>query len=154
MKSCAYHSLIQNGGITNCSDYMYTATWGVCNTVKTTHRWVIIISYVHVTPYNESALMNAVASQPVSVAIEASSLSFQLYSIRIFTDTCRTNVDHGVIIVGYNNNASPHCWIVKNSWGTSWEEFGYIRMKKDITSTACIYDIAIEPTYPTMWFWK
>ena len=41
---------------------------------------VTIDEYVDVEPYNEEALMAAVAKQPVSVAIEASAYDFQLYS--------------------------------------------------------------------------
>ncbi|KAJ3699809.1 hypothetical protein LUZ61_003514 [Rhynchospora tenuis] len=73
----------------------------------------------------------------------------QLYSSGIFTGSCGTSLDHGVTVVGYDNSGTTHYWIVKNSWGTSWGKSGYIRMKKDISSTAGLCGIAIEPSYPT-----
>ncbi|KAJ3699827.1 hypothetical protein LUZ61_003532 [Rhynchospora tenuis] len=145
----AFQWVKNNGGITNLTDYPYTGTQGTCNSAKTAHRQVTITGYVDVTPYSETSLMNAAASQPVSVAIEASGLSFQLYSSGIFTGSCGTSLDHGVTVVGYDNSGTTHYWIVKNSWGTSWGESGYIRMKKDISSTAGLCGIAIEPSYPT-----
>lgn len=145
----AFQWVKNNGGITNCTDYPYTASDGTCNTVKVGHRQCTIPGYAGVTPYSEYSLMNVAAAQPVSVAIEASGLSFQLYSSGIFTGPCGTKLDHGVTVVGYNNSGTTHYWIVKNSWGTSWGESGYIRMKKDITSTAGLCGIAMEPFYPT-----
>ena len=145
----AFQWVINNGGITNSTDYPYTASQGTCNTVKKAHRQVTITGSCNITPYSESSLMNAAVNQVVSVAIEASGSAFQLYSSGIFTGPCGTNLDHGVVVVGYNNSGTTHYWIVRNSWGTSWGESGYIRMKKDISSTAGLCGIAIEPSYPT-----
>jgi cathepsin L len=145
----AFQWVKSNGGMTNSTDYPYTGYQGTCNTVKKSHRQVTITGYVGVTPYSEYALMNAVANQVVSVAIEAGGSAFQFYSSGIFTGPCGTKLDHGVAVVGYDNSATTHYWRVRNSWGTSWGEYGYIRMKKDISSSAGLCGIAIEPFYPT-----
>ncbi|KAF3329895.1 ervatamin-B-like protein [Carex littledalei] len=73
----AYEWVMKNG-ITTSTDYPYNST-RICNIAKTMHHQVTTTGYVHVTPYNESALMNAIAIQPVSVAIQASGSSFQFY---------------------------------------------------------------------------
>ena len=149
----AFQWVIQNGGITTETDYGYTSgttgTAGTCNTAKTGDKAVTITSYQDVTTYSETALTSAASIQPVSVAIDASGSAFQLYSGGIFTGPCGTSLDHGVTVVGYNNSGSTHYWIVKNSWGTSWGESGYIRIKKDISKTSGLCGIAIEPSYPT-----
>lgn len=150
----AFQWVISNGGITTESDYPYTSgstgTAGSCDYSKTSDDAVSILSYQDVTTYSESSLQNAVANQPVSVAIDASGSAFQLYSSGIFTGPCGTSLDHAVLVVGYGpaSTGTPY-WIVKNSWGTSWGESGYILFERNIASTAGLCGIAIEPSYPT-----
>merc|ERR1711988_7309 len=81
---------------------------------------------------DEKALMEAVAKQPVSVAIEADQMSFQLYHKGILTKTCGHKLDHGVLLVGYGTENGVDYWKVKNSWGASWGEHGYVRLERGL----------------------
>merc|ERR1719510_1371280 len=79
----------------------------------------------------EGALEAAVAKQPVSVAIEADQMVFQHYTGGILTDSaCGENLDHGVLVVGYGIDNGQKYWKVKNSWGTTFGEEGYIRIER------------------------
>merc|ERR1712080_514757 len=79
---------------------------------------------------SEGALQEAVGNVgPISICLCASSSAFGQYSGGIFDDpSCGTSINHAVACVGYDTN--QNYWIVRNSWGTSWGESGYIRMVK------------------------
>lgn len=69
---------------------------------------------------------------PTTVAIDASLKSFQNYKSGIYSDSkcSKKSQNHGVAVVGYGIDGSKEYWIIKNSYGASWGENGYIRMIK------------------------
>jgi len=88
-------------------------------------------------PVNDpNALLAAVAQQPVSVAIEADQGVFQGYTSGIISAGCGTNLDHGVLVVGFGTDQSTGTayWLLKNSWGPSWGEAGFFRILRDTTA--------------------
>jgi len=95
------------------------------------------------------ALQEAVAIEPVSVAIEADKLSFQLYTSGVIQGTaCGTTLDHGVLIVGYGYDEKlkvPY-WTVKNSWGSTWGESGFFRLAREEGPGVC--GVQMQPSYP------
>jgi cathepsin L len=140
----AFQYIISNGGLTTESNYPYTAMDGTCNTTAAAAVASTITGYTDVASGSESGLVNAVAIGPVSVAIEADQACFQFYSGGILSDpTCGTNLDHGVLAVGYDQ--TNKYWIVKNSWGTSWGMAGYIEIAMGMDECG----INTEPSYPT-----
>ncbi|XP_037494828.1 senescence-specific cysteine protease SAG39-like [Jatropha curcas] len=146
----AFEFIIQNNGLTTEANYPYQAEDGTCNTEKAANHAATITSYEDVPENNEEALRMAVANQPVSVAIDAGESAFQHYSSGIFTGDCGTELDHGVTVVGYGtSDDGTKYWLVKNSWGTSWGEDGYIRMQRDIDAKEGLCGIAMQPSYPT-----
>jgi len=140
----AFQYIISNNGITTETNYPYTAMDGTCNTQAAAQVASTITGYTDVTSGSESALVNAVAIGPVSVAIEADQACFQVYSSGILNDpSCGTNLDHGVLAVGYSQSGGY--WIVKNSWGTSWGMDGYVEIAMGMVECG----INTEPSYPT-----
>jgi len=141
----AFQYIISNGGITSEDQYSYTARDGSCKTNVTSVA--TISSFVDVQSGSETALQQAVNLGPVSVAIEADQPCFQFYSGGIMSNpACGTQLDHGVLAVGYGSENGKDFWIVKNSWGTSWGEQGYIRLSKG--NNEC--GISAEPSYPVV----
>jgi len=77
------------------------------------------------------AFREALSHGPVSVAIEADTV-FQFYFGGIISSNfCGASLDHGVLAVGYGTDNGKAYWKVKNSWGGSWGEKGYVRMSAD-----------------------
>merc|ERR1711871_1216857 len=93
-----------------------------------------VTSFNDVTSDSETQLLAAVTAGPVSVAIEADQSGFQFYKSGVFSGTCGTNLDHGVLVVGYGTDSGKDYWKVKNSWGTTWGDQGYIRLVRSSKS--------------------
>lgn len=153
----AFEYIVDAGGLTTESAYPYQGGQGTC---PFNSAWsdsgsgvaATISSYQEVPRNDEASLAQAVANQPVSVGIDASSPQFQYYQSGIFTaDGCGTDMNHAVTMVGYGAEAADGSkyWIIKNSWGTSWGEQGYMRLEKDLPYSnqgAC--GVAIDASYP------
>merc|ERR1712086_392264 len=143
---------VESTGLTTESNYPYTsggifasssrALLGgkgkVCDKSKLTGDLLKITGFKDVK--GETQLAAAVAQQPVAVGIDGKSI--QHYKSGIFTGSCTGQIDHAVTVVGYGAGY----WKVRNSWGTSFGEAGYIRITGG--SDAC--SITNMASYPTM----
>jgi C1A family cysteine protease len=138
-----------DNGMCSESAYSYTANMGDCQKCESV---VEICQCVDITPNNQVHLKEAVFRGPVSIAIEADTRDFQLYKSGVLTgDSCGTNLDHGVLIVGYGEENGNDYWLVKNSWGTDWGDNGYIKLgRSDSTNDPGVCGVAMQPSYPVV----
>ncbi|XP_037480318.1 senescence-specific cysteine protease SAG39-like [Triticum dicoccoides] len=144
----AFKFIIKNGGLTMESSYPYTAADGKCKAGS--NSAATITGFEDVPANNEGALMKAVANQPVSVAVDGGDMTFQFYSGGVMTGSCGTDFDHGIAAIGYGKTSDgTSYWLMKNSWGTTWGENGYLRIEKDIADKKGMCGLAMEPSYPT-----
>lgn len=143
---------VESNGIASEAAYPYTSgggTTGSCRLIKELSPVVKISGFTDVTADSPTALMSAVSQQPVSIAIEADKSVFQLYSGGVMDSTaCGTNLDHGVLLVGYSSTGTSPYWKIKNSWGSDWGEDGYIRLGM-ASSGSGICGMYKQPSYPT-----
>lgn len=142
---------VEDHGLCSEKKYPYIAKKENCSSSECTPVVKVIKCY-DVPSNNELALKEAVAKNPISVAIEADTRIFQMYQSGIITgDTCGTDLDHGVLVVGYgtDDELGISYWLVKNSWGSSWGSEGYVKIERsDSTSSPGACGIAIQPSYP------
>ena len=154
----AFEWIQKNDGLCSEESYPYVSGSGeekercqtTCDNLPKSQiqSWVDVVS-------NDNALMTAVAMQPVSVAIEADQIDFQLYKSGVLTSDCGTTLDHGVLVIGYGTEGiegTDDYYLVKNSWGTSWGDEGYIKLGRGPTYNdgqgQC--GILLQASYPVL----
>ena len=135
----------QKGNLNLESDYPYKARDELCNYRfwKAVNQ---IKSYAHGQSGDEEYLKYLSSQGVCDVAIDAGSFSFQLYSGGVYYDSsCSTiHLNHAVGLVGYGTEGTSDYWIVRNSWGPSWGEAGYIRMARNANNQCGIASDALQ----------
>ena len=139
---------IRDKGISLESEYPYRGRDQKCQKKSSSFK---LEGYVDVPQNDSNQLLIALNIQPISVAVEADQISWQLYMGGIVTWDCGTNLDHGVLLVGSGHDKDKNLdfWRIKNSWGYGWGEDGYIRLVRKAEKGPGICGIAMDPSYPT-----
>ena len=116
---------VKDNGIVHEDQYPYKAVKGTCSQKTGPFK---ITGFTDIN--NCNTLASELAGRPISVAVDATNWS--PYKSGIFNN-CKTSLNHGVLLVGL----SDQYWKVKNSWGTSWGESGYVRLARGNTCGIC-----------------
>jgi xylem cysteine proteinase len=152
----AFTWVSKNGGLCKEKDYPYvsgtTKKTEICQTTCSLVGKSEVSSFVDVPPSSDESMMSALSKQPVSIAIQADQKDFQLYKSGVFTGKCGTDLDHGVLVVGYGTLDGEDYYIVKNSWSVNWGQDGYILLgrgaKYNGGSGQC--GMLLQGSYPIM----
>jgi C1A family cysteine protease len=127
---------VEQNGLCTEDSYPYVAKDQKCKAARHTASCTVgmpkgsVKGFKDVKKDDEEALMEAVSKGPVSIAIEADHQAFQFYSGGVLKKACGTQLDHGVLLVGYGEKEGAKFWKVKNSWGGSWGDHGYIELER------------------------
>jgi len=134
----AFDYISKNGGIATAKDYPYTAgkNGHVLGGCKKKPSIATVTGHVKNKENDLDSLMAAVQLGPVAISVDAIH-GFEAYTSGIF-DGCKKDavLDHNVQLVGYGEEKGNQYWIVRNSWGDTWGESGYIRLKRFNSSDA------------------
>jgi len=130
--SSAYNYVENAGGIETYASYPYTSGNGVTGTCKFSASKVFAKvtswKYISQSASGEAAMASTVCStSPLSICVDAS--TWQNYRGGIVTSNCGTQLDHCVQAVGLVQNGNPPYWVVRNSWGVTWGERGFIYLE-------------------------
>jgi len=134
-------------GIMSEEDYPYEHKDGECR--YNSSQAVASVTGHESVAHNEHDLEKALyqIGYPISIAVHAGS-SFSHYKEGIYNDPecVEGKLNHAILVVGYNKTAPEPYWIVKNSWGKSWGQDGYIHMKMGENNCG----LAKRPVYPVL----
>jgi cathepsin L len=130
------------------ADYPYTPKTSITACKYNKSKGVVgATSYKQVTAKSPDQLKAALNNGPVSVAIEADKAVFQQYTGGVLTGAdCGTQLDHGVLAVGYGKENDQEYILVKNSWGPDWGDKGFIKL--GIEDGAGVCGINMMPVQP------
>jgi len=151
----AFKWIEKNGGLCTEDAYPYTSGTtkkaGTCQTSCAVVDDSKITSFVDVKT-SDNDMMTALSQQPVSIAIQADQKDFQLYKSGVFTGDCGTQLDHGVLAVGYGSLNGQDYYLVKNSWGTTWGDNGYIMLGRgdEFNKGNGQCGMLMQPSYPKL----
>lgn len=143
----AFEHVVKTGGLDTEECYPYTGKdEGVCQ-YQASCSGATMTGYVDVFPSELSLAMVVDNVGPISAAIDASHVSFQLYRRGVYNELLCSplRLNHGVLVVGYGTYERNAYWMVKNSWGKDWGMDGYIMMSRNRFNQC---GIATQASYP------
>lgn len=121
----------QGGKFMLLSDYPYVAWQNSC--VFDAAKGVSHVSKITVYRTEDDLLTCVGELGPTAIGFDASTNMFRQYTSGIFNcDYCTDEQNHAMTVVGYGVEDGTKYWIVKNSWGPTWGEKGYIKVIRGV----------------------
>ena len=132
--------VIENKGLLSQEDYPYNASDGSCllhysNTSELITKEKVIGSnisdYNFVVPRSVIDIKASLKKGPICIALDASPFEFRFYKSGIIDipSPNTSQINHAVLLTGYSKNENGSYWIIQNSWGNTWGDNGYAKIK-------------------------
>ena len=130
-------------------EYPYNGTDSYACEHSKCSKGIKLKGFADLEEQSREALYTGITQQPVSIGVCAGNIAWQFYKKGVMKRFCGQCLDHGVVTVGYGNDAGDYI-IVRNSWGKDWGEQGYLRISSKDTEgkgTCGIYQLPSVPFF-------
>lgn len=144
----AFTWIKKNGGITSEENYPYVAdSMEFTEPCKQGQPSVTTISdFGMLTQGDEHNLLVGIQTSPIAIAVNADAPAFQFYSTGVVNGQCPPQLDHAVLLVGAGTEGGLPYWKVKNSWGPTWGDGGYIKLMRNARICGMgLYSVIAKP---------
>ncbi len=131
----AYDYIIQEQGLVSNEDYPYiigspnkdNVSISSLTRVNGSH----IKDYEFIIPRSIQDIKESLQEGPIAIALDASSFLFRFYKEGIIDlpKNFSRDINHAVLLTGYEQDENGTHWIIQNSWGESWGEQGFARIR-------------------------
>merc|ERR1712038_1935640 len=112
--------------------YLNKAPKLTCPTVKAYNTGAKVVKSYFTYSGDETKLKALVAEHGAVVTAVNAAGPFAKYAGGVFSGCTSNKQNHAVTVVGYGTANGVDYWLIKNSWGTTWGEKGYIRLKRGV----------------------
>lgn len=119
-------SMFQKYGAVYEADVPYKGKDGTCASSYTYHEKIISYKEIATTPTTDQIKEAIYKYGPIWAGVVAGN-NFSAYSGGVFTKSDAGELNHAILLVGWDDATSS--WVLRNSWGASWGEQGYMRIK-------------------------
>ena len=135
----AFDYCIDTEGIVSEESYPYNATMRSCKlynnvTDGSDYKKVNgsnIKKYNFIVPRSVIDIMASLKRGPISLALDASPFEFRFYKQGVIdiNPSNYSRLNHAVLLTGYEKYENGSYWIIQNSWGETWGDSGYVKIK-------------------------
>lgn len=136
-----------HGGLSLSADYPFEGVSGECR-VKDKRMKIKVegTGSINSEESSDKILMQALIKKgPLIIGLGVVQESFMRYANGIYSESnCPTTMNHACLLIGFGSENGEDYWILKNSWGESWGESGYMRLSRNMSceiSSSTMYPI-------------
>ena len=146
--------VIANRGLYSEFDYKYNSRDNDCQVMYNISRvkGSDISKYEFIIPKSPQDIMISLTKAPIAIGLDANNFYFRFYQSGVIDVPSNFSkvMNHAVLLVGYDKDEKGYYWIIQNSWGTSWGEDGFckIRIKNDLDNQGTLL-CQMYGVYPT-----